>query len=171
MLAIALAYKKIKSFRTTVQIISMHMPVVKDIIIYKELNIFAKTFASLLRNNIFITDSIDILSKITENEIYKAILFKTINNIVKGDKISEAFKDHWAVPQVAYHMIVTGESTGQLADMMQRVSDYYQEQHKNIVSALKSLIEPFMIVFLALMVGMILLAVIVPMFQMYDQIM
>ena len=171
MIAIYYAYKKIKSFRTSIQIISMHLPVIKDIIIYKELNIFAKTFASLLRNNIFITDSIDILSKITENEIYKAILFRTINNIVKGDKISEAFKDHWAVPEVAYHMIVTGESTGQLADMMQRVSDYYQEQHKNIVSALKSLIEPFMIVFLAVMVGVILLAVIVPMFQMYDQIM
>ena len=164
-------YKKVKAFKTQVQILLMHIPVVKDIIIYKELNIFAKTFASLLRNNIFITDSIDILSKITENEIYKAILFKTINNIIKGDKISEAFKDHWAVPQVAYHMIVTGESTGQLADMMQKVSDYYQEQHKNIVSALKSLIEPIMIVSLALMVGLIILAVIVPMFQMYDQMM
>lgn len=169
--AVYFMYKNVKAFRTQVQIISMHIPVVKDIIIYKELNIFAKTFASLLRNNIFITDSIDILSRITNNEVYKAILFKTINNIVKGDKISEAFKDHWAVPQVAYFMIVTGESTGQLADMMQRVSDYYQEQHKNIVSALKSLIEPIMIVFLAFMVGIIILAVIVPMFQMYDEVM
>ena len=95
---------------------------------------------------------------------------KTINNIIKGEKISEAFNNHWAVPDVAYYMIVTGESTGQLADMMQKVSDYYQESHKTIVNTLKSFIEPVMIVFLAVMVAIIILAVIVPMFSMYNQI-
>ena len=164
------AYKKIKAFRTAVQIFSMKIPVFKNVIIYNEISIFAKTFASLLRNNVYITESMDILSKITNNEVYKAIMFKTIDNIVQGEKISEAFMDHWAVPDVAYYMIVTGESTGQLADMMQKVSDYYQVMHKNIVNQLKSLIEPIMIVFLAVMVGAILLAVIVPMFTLYNSI-
>ena len=152
------------------QIILMHIPVVKNVIIYNELTIFSKTFASLLRNNVFITDSMDILSRITNNEIYRAILYKTINNIIKGDKISEAFKDHWAIPDVAYYMIVTGESTGDLANMMQKVSDYYQLLHKNIVNNLKSFIEPIMICFLAIIVGAIIIAVIVPMFGMYEQI-
>ena len=164
-----IAYKKIKAFRTLSQILFMHLPVVKNVIIYKELNIFAKTFASLLRNNVFITESMDILSKITNNEVYKAIMFNTVNNIVNGEKISDAFRDHWAVPDVAYYMIVTGESTGQLADMMQKVSDYYQEMHKNIVNSLKSLIEPMMIIFLAVIVAIIILAVIVPMFSLYNK--
>jgi len=112
----------------------------------------------------------DILSKITSNEVYKAIMYKTINNIVKGEKISDAFKDHWAVPDVAYYMIVTGESTGQLGDMMQKVSDYYQAMHKSIVNQLKSFIEPIMIMFLALMIASIIIAVIVPMFQLYQGI-
>ena len=162
-------FKKVKMYRVFIQEISMKLPVIKNIIIYNEIAIFAKTFASLLRNNVFITESMGILSKITNNEIYKAIMFKTIDNIVMGEKISDAFKDHWAVPDVAYYMIVTGESTGQLADMMQKVSDYYQVMHKNTVNALKSLIEPIMIVFLAVMVGGILLAVIVPMFNAYNQ--
>lgn len=170
MIAVFFSYKKIKAFRVPCQILLMKLPVVKDVIIYNELTIFAKTFASLLRNNVFITESMDILGKITNNEIYKAIMYKTINNIIKGEKISDAFKDHWAVPDVAYYMIVTGESTGQLADMMQKVSDYYQEMHKNIVSALKSFIEPVLIIFLALMVASIILAVIVPMFQLYNNI-
>ena len=161
-------FKKVKMYRVFIQEISMKLPI-KNIIIYNEIAIFAKTFASLLRNNVFITESMGILSKITNNEIYKAIMFKTIDNIVMGEKISDAFKDHWAVPDVAYYMIVTGESTGQLADMMQKVSDYYQVMHKNTVNALKSLIEPIMIVFLAIMVGGILLAVIVPMFNAYNQ--
>ena len=170
MFILYVAYKKVKAFRTAVQEISMKIPVFKNVIIYNEITIFAKTFASLLRNNVYITDSMGILSKITNNEIYKAIMYKTIDNIVQGEKISDAFKDHWAVPDVAYYMIVTGESTGQLADMMQKVSDYYQVMHKNIINQLKSLIEPIMIVFLALMVGSILLAVIVPMFTLYNNI-
>ena len=165
-----LLYKYIKDFRRSIQVILMHIPVVKNIIIYNELTIFTKTFASLLRNNVFITDSMNILSKITNNEVYKEILYRTINNIVKGDKISEAFKDHWAVPDVAYFMIVTGESTGELTNMMQKVSDYYQEMHRSVVGSLKAFIEPIMISGLALVVGVIIIAVVVPMFQLYEEL-
>ena len=163
-------YKKIRVFRTKVQILLMRFPVVKSLIIYNELTIFTKTFASLLKNNVFITDSIDILTKITNNEIYKDIMFKTIDNISKGESISESFKNHWAIPEVAYHMIVTGESTGELASMMQKVSEYYQEQHRNLVTNLKNFIEPVLICSLAIIVGLIIIAVLGPMFSLYDQI-
>ena len=169
-ITIVVLYKTVKAFKTTLQIFLMHIPVIKNIIIYNELTIFSKTFASLLRNNVFITDSMDILSRITNNEVYRAILYRTINNIIKGEKISEAFKDHWAIPDVAYYMIVTGESTGDLANMMQKVSEYYQLLHKNIINNLKSFIEPIMISFLAIIVGIIIVAVIGPMFSMYNQI-
>lgn len=165
-----LAYKKIKAFRREVQVILMHIPVVKNIIIYNEIAIFTKTFASLLKNNVYITQSVEILSKITNNEIYKEIMYSTINNIVVGDKISKAFKDHWAVPDVAYNMIVTGESTGELAEMMDRVSHYYQEQHASMVNNIKSFIEPLTIVFLAVVVGGIIISILVPMFEMYNQV-
>ena len=134
------------------------------------MTIFTKTFSSLLKNNVFITDSMEILSKITNNEIYKKIMFNTINNIAVGEKISASFKDNWAIPDVAYYMIVTGESTGELAEMMNKVSLYYQEEHKNVINSLKSLIEPIMIVFLAIIVGGVVMAVIIPMFSLYGQI-
>lgn len=169
-IVILILFKKIKAFRSVTQSLLMKMPVIGKVIIYNEVTIFTKTFASLLKNNVFITDSMEILSKITTNEIYKDIMYNTINNIVKGNKISDSFKDHWAVPDVAYYMIVTGESTGELAEMMQKVSEYYQEMHRNIVNSLKSFIEPIMITSLALIVGVIILAVIVPMFGMYDNI-
>lgn len=168
--ALAMVYKQVKAFRKTMQIFLMHLPVIGKIIIYNELTIFTKTFASLLKNNVFITDSMDILSKITDNEVYKEIMFETINNIAKGEKISKSFENHWAIPDVAYYMIVTGESTGELASMMQRVSVYYQEQHRNLITSLKAIIEPILIIFLAVVVGIVILAVIIPMFQMYDAI-
>ena len=163
-IVLVMCYKKIKAFRKNIQVFAMKLPVIGNILKYNEMTIFAKTFSSLLRNNVFITESIDILSKITNNEVYKEIMYNTIDNVVKGEKISTAFKDHWAIPDVAYYMIVTGESTGKLAEMMSKVSTYYQEMHRNLVNSLKSFIEPIMISGLAIVVGVILLAVIVPMF-------
>ncbi len=164
-------YKNSRTFKKFIQTILMHLPVIKNIIIYNELAIITKTFASLLKNNVFITDSMDILSKITNNEVYKEVLLKTYDNVTKGEKISTAFKDHWAVPEVCYFMITTGESTGELAEMMERISIYYQSLHKSIVKNLKTLIEPMLIAFLALVVGGILIAVVVPMFEMYGEMM
>lgn len=164
-LMIALAYRKIKAFRRSLQQSAMKTPILGKVIIYNEMTIFTKTFSSLLRNNVNITESINILGRITGNEIYKEIMYQTVDNIVKGEKISASFKDQWAIPEVAYYMIVTGESTGQLAEMMSKVSSYYQEMHRSIVNSLKSFIEPVIIIMLAIVVGAIILAVIIPMFN------
>lgn len=161
-------YKNVKAFRKTMQEFAMHLPVFGNIIKYNEVTIFAKTFANLINHNVFITDSIDVLSKITDNEVYKKLIFDTAKNLTKGDSISKEFKDHWAFPNIAYQMLLTGERTGRLGPMMERVSDYYQEQHRTLINQMKALIEPVMIVTLAVIVGGILLAVIIPMYGMYD---
>lgn len=161
-------YKNIKAFRKVMQEIAMHIPVFGKIIIYNEITVFTKTFANLINHNVFITDSIDVLSKITDNEVYKQLIYETSKNLVAGESISKAFKDHWAFPNIAYQMLITGEKTGRLGSMMERVSNYYEEQHRAIIAQMKTLIEPVMIVTLAVIVGGILLAVIIPMYSMYD---
>ena len=148
----------------------MHIPIAKDVIIYNEVTMFSKTFASLLSHNVYITDSMDILNRVTNNEIYKMMILDTVANLARGEKISAAFENQWAFPLPAYEMIVTGEKTGQLAEMMSKVSTYYQSLHKNTVSRIKALVEPILIIFLTFSVGAILLAVIVPMFNMYQQV-
>ena len=163
-------FKNVKEVRITVQKILMHLPVFGNIIIYNEIANFTKTFASLLNHGVFITDSMEILSKITNNELYKKIIAKTLNNLSKGDSISSAFKDEWAIPIVAYEMLVTGEKTGQLGLMMEKVADHFQELHKTMINQMKSLIEPLMIVVLAVIVGIILLSIVVPMFDIYGKI-
>ena len=163
-------YNNVKIIRTLFQWILMHFPVIKDVMIYNEVTLFSKTFASLLSHNVYITDSMDILNRATNNEIYKMMILDTVANLARGEKISTAFKDQWAFPVAAYQMIVTGERTGQLAEMMSKVSTYYQSLHKSTVARIKALVEPFLIVFLTFVVGVILLAVIVPMFNMYQQV-
>lgn len=159
-----------KSFKKSVQEMLMHIPVIGNVIIYNEITIFSKTFANLINHNVFITDSIGVLSKITNNEIYKKLIFDTATNLNKGEPISKAFANHWAFPNIAYQMLITGEKTGRLGQMMERVSNYYSEQHRNIINQMKSLIEPILIVFLAVVVGFILMSVMIPMFDMYSAI-
>ena len=163
-------YKHVQKFREKVQIVLMHLPIFKNIIIYNEIANFTKTFASLINHGVFITDSMEILSKITNNEVYKRIINKTTTNLAKGDTISMAFKGEWAIPVVAYEMLVTGETTGQLGLMMEKVATHFQMLHKSVIDQMKSMIEPILICFLALVVGVILLSIIQPMFSIYNQV-
>lgn len=163
-------YKRVQKFRETFQIFLMHVPVVKDIIIYNEIANFTKTFASLLNHGVFITDSMEILSKITNNEVYKRIINTTLENLGKGDTISSAFRGEWAIPIVAYEMIVTGETTGQLGAMMEKVATHFQMLHKNVIDQMKSLVEPLLICMLAGIVGVLLVSIIQPMFSIYSQV-
>lgn len=163
-------FKTIKVFKTVVQSIVMNIPIMGKIIIYNEVTMFTKTFASLLNHNVYITDCMEVLSKITNNEIYKMLIFDTITNLAKGEAISNSFKNHWAFPNIAYEMILTGEKTGQLGPMMDKVAKYYQELHKNAVGQIKAFIEPVMIIILATIVGVVLLSVVLPMFDMYQNI-
>lgn len=164
------SFKKIKAFRVAMQRLFMHLPVVGKLIISKEMTLFSRTFASLQKNNVLLTDSIDILAKITGNEIYKELMLRTINNLIKGNKMSDTFSNHWAIPEIAKFMIVTGESTGELAEMLDKVADYYQKEERATVGSIKTFIEPAMIIFLAVIVGFILVAILVPMFGIYSTV-
>ena len=164
------SYKNIKEFRRTMQIVLMKSPVFGKVVIYGQVATITRTFSSLLNHGVFITDSMEILTNLTNNEIYKEILSRTLIGLSKGSKLSETFKGEWAFPVVAYEMLVTGESTGQLALMMQKVAEHFENLQHNSTTALKSLLEPMVIILLAVSVGFILISIMVPMFDMYGQI-
>jgi len=164
------SFKNVRAFRKGMQTVYMKLPVIGNVIIYNEVANLTRTFASLLSHSVFITDSMEILSQISSNEVYKEIINRTLIGLSKGAKISETFRGEWAFPVVAYEMLVTGESTGQLALMMEKVADHYQSLHSNAVTTIKSLIEPVIICFLAVAVGFIIMSIILPMFDLYGQL-
>ena len=165
-----LLFKFVKPFRAMMQWIMMHLPIIGDMMIYKETAMFTKTFASLLNHSVFITDSMAILSTVSSNEIFKSIINDSLDYLSRGAKISDSFKGKWAFPVVAYEMLVTGENTGRLPMMMDYVAKYYEDLHANYVKRVNTFIEPIMIIFLALIVGVVVLSVIIPMFSFYGQV-
>ncbi len=112
----------------------------------------------------------EILRQITTNEIYKVLIDKALANLADGNGLAIAFKGHWAFPSTAYEMLVTGEKTGRMGPMMETVSRYYENEQKTLVTQLKSLIEPIMIIILAAMVGVIVLSIVIPMFRIYNEV-
>ncbi len=170
LLLIKYLYTNITAARAAMQRMAMKIPVLKDVIIYNEVTTFTKTFSSLLKHGVYITDTMNILLQVTNNEIYRRLIANCIKHLRKGENISVAFKGHWAFPVPAYEMIVTGERTGKLAEMLQKVSEYYQDLHSNIVNRMKVIIEPVLIILLTGVVGVIILAVIVPMFGIYSSL-
>ena len=165
-----LLYKYSKSFRKTMQTIGMKLPGFGNIIIYREVTMFTKTFASLLNHNVFITDSMEILRSVSNNEIFKEIINESLVHLSKGAKISDAFEDKWAFPVVAYEMLVTGENTGRLPMMMSYVADYYEDLHANLVKRVNTFIEPILIIMIAVIVGIVVVSVVMPMFDFYGTV-
>ncbi len=165
-----LLYKYSKPFRKTMQTIAMKLPGFGNIIIYREVTMFTKTFASLLNHNVFITDSMEILRTVSNNEIFKEIINESLVLLSKGAKISDAFEDKWAFPVVAYEMLVTGETTGRLPMMMSYVANYYGDLHANLVKRINTFIEPLLIIMIAVIVGIVVVSVVMPMFDFYGTV-
>lgn len=161
-------FKNIKAFRRTMQSVYMRIPVLGKIIIYNEVIVFTKTFSSLINHGVKIADSIEVLGKVTNNELFKELIEETMDNIIKGRNVSEAFKGSSFFPVVAYEMLVTGENTGRLGEMMEKVSTHFSNLHKNTINQMKSLLEPTMILFIGGMVGIIIVSILIPMFQVYN---
>ena len=84
--------------------------------------------------------------------------------------MARAMEDHWTFPPLVTQMIRVGESTGALDDMLARVADFYEDEVDAVTDQFKALIEPFMILALAVLVGFIVASIMIPMFEMFNTI-
>ncbi|RXI98414.1 type II secretion system F family protein [Anaerobacillus alkaliphilus] len=130
----------------------------------------ARTLSSLFSSSVPILQAIAIVEKVVENEVIARTLQKSRRSLEAGLPLTEPMRDHWVFPPLVVQMIAIGEETGSLDQMLSKVADFYETEVENATDRLKSLIEPLMIVFLAAIVGTIVIAIMVPMFQIYSEI-
>lgn len=130
---------------------------------------FSRTLSSLFSSSVPILQAIAIVEKVVENEVIARTLRSSRMALEGGRPLTEPLKGHWAFPPLVVQMIAIGEETGSLDEMLAKVADFYETEVENATDRLKSLIEPLMIVFLAAIVGVIVISIMVPMFQMYSE--
>ena len=123
---------------------------------------FARTFGTLMASGVPILQSITITRDTLDNVVIANSLERVHDRVRDGEPLSVPLEQSGVFPQMVTSMIQVGEETGQLPEMLNRVADIYDEEVDNAVTALTSIIEPVLIVFLAVVVGTIVLAMFLP---------
>ena len=129
---------------------------------------FCRIFGTLTRSGVPILSSLDIVRDISGNQVIANAIESAKLEIQQGGMISLAFQKEQVFPLLAIQMISIGEETGELDSMMMKVAEFYEDEVEQAVKALTSLIEPIMMVLLAVMVAVILLSMYLPLFKLYD---
>lgn len=150
--------------------IILKLPIFGDIAKKSVLATLTRTLSSLFSSSVPILQSISMTEKVISNEVVRKVLVKSRESLERGGSLTEPMEGHWAFPPLIPHMIAIGEQTGSLDSMLEKVADFYESEVDASTERLKALIEPLMIVFLAAIVGTIVLAIMLPMFGMFEQI-
>lgn len=148
----------------------LKMPVFGPLLQKSVLARMTRTLSTLFYSSVPILQSIQIVEKVVENEVISQSLKESREALEKGQKLTTPMKEHWVYPPLVIQMISIGEETGSLDEMLAKVADFYEKEVEYATDKLKSLIEPLMIVLLAVIVGTIVISIIVPMFQIYSEI-
>ncbi|MFE7063086.1 type II secretion system F family protein [Sutcliffiella sp. NPDC057660] len=148
----------------------LRMPIFGKLLQKASIARLTRTLSSLLTSSVPILQAISIVEKIAENEVIARVLEEARGSLEKGESLTTPMKAHWAFPPLVTQMISIGESTGSLDSMLEKIADFYEKEVDNATDRLKSLIEPLMIVVLAVIVGTIVTSILVPMFDIFNHI-
>ncbi len=129
---------------------------------------FTRTFASLIRSGVPILDVMGIVANTCGNVVMEKAIRTAANDIERGEGISNALSKHPVFPNMIIRMLSAGEQTGKIDSMMERISDFLDEEVETILSGLTALIEPILIVFLGVVVGGIVICMFLPIFKMSE---
>jgi type IV pilus assembly protein PilC len=129
---------------------------------------FTRTLASLIRSGVPILEVLNIVSQTVGNMVMERAIKVAAVDIERGEGISAALGKHPVFPNMIIRMITAGEQTGKIDNMLERISDFLDDEVETTLSGLTSLIEPILIVFLGVVVGGIVVCMFLPIFKMPD---
>lgn len=136
-------------------------PLVKKVAIAR----FTRTLASLLRGGVPLLSALDVVKSSTGNVVVSNALSASQASIKEGEDLSTRLGSSKIFPPMVVQMVAVGEESGQLDKMLDKVADFYEEDAQDLVERLSSLLEPFLIAFLGVTIGTIVISILLPMFD------
>ncbi|MFQ5499680.1 MAG: type II secretion system F family protein [Candidatus Zixiibacteriota bacterium] len=131
---------------------------------------FTRTLGTLLASGVSILDALDITARTAGNMVISNAISKSVLSIAEGDTITAPLRESGVFPAMVTQMIAVGEKTGGLDEMLNKIADFYDEEVDEAVTALTSVIEPIIIVFMGVVIGALLVAMYLPMFDIIGKI-
>lgn len=162
------AFYRTDDGRRIIDEIKMHMPLFGKLTVKSACAEFARTMSTLLAAGLSTVNCLDIVSGIIKNIHYVNALQKAKEEIMKGIPLSEPLQSSGIFPPMVYHMTGIGEETGNIEEMLSKLADYYDEEVEITTQSILAAMEPLIIVFMAIIVGTLVIAVILPIGAMYE---
>ncbi len=145
-------------------------PILGNLVRKSSIARFTRTLGTLLASGVSILEALEITAKAAGNLVVGNAINKSVLAIAEGDTITGPLKETGVFPPMVTQMISVGEKTGGLDEMLNKIADFYDEEVDEAVSALTSVIEPIIIVFMGVVIGGILVAMYLPMFDIIGKI-
>lgn len=152
--------------RETVDRMTLKLPMFGELTMKFNVTSFCTNLSMLLKSGVSITKALGVVGDSVDNVIIRETIYSSAQNIESGQSIADAFKNNEAFPDLAKQMISVGDETGNLEDMLQNVSEFYEEEVENLIEAITAMIEPLFMLFLGSTVGFIVVSMFLPMFAM-----
>jgi type IV pilus assembly protein PilC len=167
-------YKAIKKYKTTphgalkVDQIMLKVPILGDVIRKSAVSRFTRTLGTMISSGVSILEGLEITAKTSGNRVVQDAIMESRASIAGGDTISAPLKKSGVFPPMVISMINVGEQTGGLDEMLTKIADFYDGEVDTAVSGLLAMMEPMMIVFLGVVVGGMVIAMYLPIFDMVN---
>lgn len=150
--------------------IAIKAPLFGSLVVKNAAATFSRTLSTLMASGIPLMDAIEQVAKMINNRIIREGLLDAKVQVAKGVPLSKPIRDMEIFPPMLAQMTKIGEETGNIEDMMDKVADYYEMEVNNATDALTAMMEPMIIVLMAVVVGGIVIAIYSPMLGMYDAV-
>lgn len=129
---------------------------------------FSRTLCTLVSSGLSLSDALDITARSMDNILFKEAIDNAKTEVERGVSLSEPIKDANLFPPMVYHMLRIGEETGNIEGMLEKVAEYYEEEVELTTQSLTAALEPLIIVVMGVIVGVLVLAIYMPMINMYS---
>ena len=161
-------YYATQSGKLVIDRMMLKMPVLGDVLRKSAVSRFTRTLGTLIGSGVSILDGLEITAKTSGNRVIQDAIMESRASIAGGETISAPLKKSGVFPPMVVSMINVGEQTGGLDEMLGKIADFYDEEVDAAVSGLLALMEPVMIVFLGVVVGGMVIAMYLPIFDMVN---
>jgi type IV pilus assembly protein PilC len=159
-------YYKTESGRKVVDASMLKMPIFGILVRKVAVAKFTRTMGTMLSSGVAILEALDIVAKTSGNKSIEKAIYTVRSGIAEGRTMADPLAESGVFPAMVCQMISVGESTGALDAMLQKIADFYEEEVDQAVENLTALIEPFMLVFLGVVIGGLVISMYLPVFKM-----
>ncbi|NQT06350.1 MAG: type II secretion system F family protein [Candidatus Omnitrophica bacterium] len=154
-----------KEGRLAIDQIKLSTPIIGDLIKKSEISRFSRTLGTLLQNGVPILESLDVVSSTMQNAVLRDEIVRTYLEVRDGKSLSKSLFTKKHFPGFAVNMLAVGEEGGNLEKSLFKVADSYERETDNVVKVMTSLLEPFLILTMGLVVGFIVVSMLLPIFE------